>query len=127
MSFDNRYLSETSFIGAALIIMAALASLLAIVSFFFTDKFATLSFAAGGGWTISIALLVSNARQRERIKILETEILEAKRQATEWADSTKTMAKAMVGVVTLAGGSAPVPPKRKAPPDTEPVGDEDAV
>ena len=125
-------LSENSFFGALVIVVGGVGSVIGVTSIFIRDPVALLGLAAGAGWTLSLCLFVMNARERKRIRQLETELGAQKRAATadskalradleatrrhagEWAASAKNVSEASLTALRMAP-EAPNPPPRRAP------------
>jgi hypothetical protein len=125
-------LSENSFLGALVIVVGGVGSVIGITAIFIRDTAVLIGIAAGAGWTLSLCLFVMNARERRRIRQLEGEIGSQKRaasaearalradleitrkQAGDWAASASNVSEASVAAIRLAP-AAPDPPPRRAP------------
>lgn len=115
-------LSDSSWVGALVIIVSAMASLGGLSAIFWSEPATVVAFVAGGGWLLALALFVMNGRERQisaahkhRISNLEIDLKEMQRMASEWSASSKEISEAVRTVVMLQHGNLEQPKARIKP------------
>ena len=76
--------SETTWIGALVAVVGAVASIVGVAYIFAPQPIVALAIGAGFGWALVIALFVLDGIHRNRIAQLEVDLAEAKGRADNW-------------------------------------------
>ena len=115
-------MSDSSWVGALVVIVSAMASLGGLSAIFWSEPVIVLAFVAGGGWLLALALFVMNGRERQisaahkrRISNLEIDFKEMQRMASEWSTSSKEISAAVRTVVMIQHGNLEQPKARARP------------
>lgn len=126
-------LSENSFLGALVIVVGGVGSAIGVAAIFIKDTTVLVAIAAGAGWALCLALFVMNARERRRIRQLESELGAQKRtstkevqflradleitrkQAGDWSAAASNVSEASLTALRMVP-APPNPPPRQAPP-----------
>jgi hypothetical protein len=93
--------SEGTWLGASIIVVSAIASIIGVVYLIAPSAILCLGVATGFGWALVLALLVINGNNRSHIARLETELAQSRLQANEWSSSAADMSAATKAVAEL--------------------------
>lgn len=114
-------LSENSFVGALVIVLSAVGSVVGVASLFVKDPTTLVAIAAGAAWALSLCLFVMGGMQKRQIAKLEAEVADLKieladsrRQAEQWSMTASNVSQSTLTILQIAP-SAPNPPPRRQP------------
>lgn len=129
--------SEHSWLGAALAVSGFVGTALSFALLLKSDPEIAVGIAAGVGWMLAIALMfITRADRRRaakleaehaiRVRNLESDLLEARRQAGEWSLSASNVSQAVMTVMNAGVHQAANPPPRIAGrPPAPPPGEQE--
>ena len=105
-------LSESTWIGAFVGVVGAVGSVIGAAYIFAPQPVIPLAVGAGFGWALVVALFVVNGLHRARLKAMESELADARRQAENWSSTAADASAASRAVAELFRPNTPAPTPR---------------
>lgn len=118
--------SDKTWLGAILIVGSFLFGLVGAAALIWKDPTTLLAILAGASTALSVTLWIAYANERRRrlrieveVRDMQTDLADARRQASEWSATSSNISVAVKSVLELMGGSPLAAPARIPRPRTD--------
>lgn len=106
-------------INTGLLVLGGLGTISAVATWLSKDLTVVLAFTAGGGWLLSIPLLIMVRRASQEMDDLKTEIRDLRQQAGEWRGVAIRDSESLNTLITRAVELPRVAARRQSPVPSE--------